>query len=237
MQKNRLNILSTRPLNKEIIDEAAQQNIFIDCVSFIETQPIQNSGLKEKIQKLSAKKITVVFTSMNAVEAVKNYLSKKPEWDIFSIGQTSKKLIADFFGKENIIATANDASGLADTIIEKEIKELVFFCGDQRRDELPVKLKAKNINVEEVVVYSTIATVEKVSKRYDGILFFSPSAVESFFSVNEVDSNTILFAIGNTTSETINQKVQNKIIIAEHPGKEALVKKMLDYFSIQKQVN
>jgi uroporphyrinogen-III synthase len=235
MQKNRLNILSTRPLNKEIIDEAAQQNIFIDCVSFIETQPIQNSGLKEKIQKLSAKKITVVFTSMNAVEAVKNYLSKKPEWDIFSLGQTTKKLIADFFDEENIIATANDASALADTIIDKKIKEVVFFCGDQRRDELPVKLKAKNINVEEVIVYST--TVEKVSKRYDVILFFSPSGVESFFSANEVDSNTILFAIGNTTAETINQKVHNKIIIAERPGKEALVKKMLDYFSIQKQVN
>jgi uroporphyrinogen-III synthase len=237
MQKNKLNILSTRPLNNEIIDKAAQQNIFIDCISFIETQPIQNSGLKEKIQKLSAKKITVVFTSMNAVDVVKDYLSKKPEWDILSIGQTTKKLIADFFDEENIIATANDASTLADLIIDKEIKEVVFFCGDQRRDELPAKLKAKNINVEEVVVYSTIATVEKVSKRYDGILFFSPSAVESFFSANQVDSNTILFAIGNTTAETINQKVQNKIIIAERPGKEALVKEMLIYFSRQKQGN
>ena len=86
-------------------------------------------------------------------------------------------------------------------------------------------------------MYSTIATVEKLSKRYDGILFFSPSAVESFFSLNEVGSNTILFAIGNTTAEAISQKVKNKIIIAESPGKEALVKEMLKYFSTQKQVN
>ena len=53
MQKNRPNILSTRPLNKQIIDEAAKQNIFIDCISFIETEPVANKEIKEKIQKLS----------------------------------------------------------------------------------------------------------------------------------------------------------------------------------------
>jgi uroporphyrinogen-III synthase len=237
MQKNKLNILSTRPLKQEIVKEAAQQNIFIDCISFIETKPIQNRRLEEKIQELSEKKITAVFTSMNAVEVVKQYLPKKPRWDIFSIGQTTKELIAGFFGEEHIIATANDASALADNIIDKQIKEIVFFCGDQRREELPEKLKEKYIKVEEVEVYSTIATAEKISKIYDGILFFSPSAVESFFSVNEIASNTILFAIGNTTAEAISQKVKNKIIIAERPGKEALVKEMLIYFSRQKQAN
>jgi uroporphyrinogen-III synthase len=237
MQENKLNILSTRPLSNEIINEAAQQNASIDCISFIETKAIQNIGLEERLHNFYEENITAVFTSMNAVEAVKEYLPEKPKWNIFSIGQTTKEVIADFFGEEHIIATANDASALADTIIEKKIKEVVFFCGDQRRDELPEKLKAKNIAVEEVVVYATIATFEKLSKRYDGILFFSPSAVESFFSLNEIDSNTILFAIGNTTAEAISQKVKNKIIIAERPGKEALVKEMLKYFSTQKQVN
>jgi uroporphyrinogen-III synthase len=237
MQKNRLNILSTRPLNNEIIDKAAQQNVSIDCISFIQTKPVQNIGLEKRIHKLSEEKITAVFTSMNAVDAVKEYLPKKPKWDIFSIGQTTKELIAGFFGEEHIIATANDASALADIIIEKKIKEVVFFCGDQRRDELPEKLREKGIKVEEVEVYSTIANAEKISKIYDGVLFFSPSAVESFFSVNEIASNTILFAIGNTTAEAISQKVKNKIIIAERPGKEALVKEMLIYFSRQKQAN
>jgi len=234
MQKNRLNILSTRPLNKEIVEEAAQLNISFDCISFIETHSIKNSALEERIQKLSGKKVTAVFTSMNAVETVKQYLLRKPDWNIFSIGQKTKELIADFFGQDHIVATANEASGLADVIIEKKIKEVVFFCGDQRRDELPGKLKAENIAVEEVVVYSTIATVEKLSKQYDGILFFSPSAVESFFSSNVVDESIPIFAIGNTTAEAIRKKVKNKIIIGGTPGKEALVKKMLIYFSTQK---
>ena len=237
MQKTRLNILSTRPLNKQIIECAAEQNIFIDCISFIDTEPIADKELKEKIKKLSTERITAVFTSMNAVEAVKENLSSKPEWRIFSIGQTTKELIADFFGSENIVAAANDASALADIIIEKNEKEIFFFCGDQRRDELPQKLKLDNINLEEVIVYRTLSTAQKISKDYDGILFYSPSAVESFFLVNSINENVVLFAIGHTTSDALKKLVKNKIIIAEQPGKEALVRKMLEHFSIQKQVN
>ena len=237
MQKNRLNILSTRPLNKQIIDGAAKQNIFIDCISFIETVPVVNNDLKEKIKKLSEEKITALFTSMNAVEAVKGHLSKKPEWRIFSIGHTTKELIDDFFGSKNIVATANDANTLADVIIETGEKDIFFFCGDQRRDELPGKLRSKNIKLEEVVVYHTIKTTQKISKEYDAVLFYSPSAVESFFSVNDINKNVTLFAIGNTTADTIKEVVKNKIIIAEQPGKEALVKKMMAHFSAEKQVN
>ena len=237
MQNIRQNILSTRPLNKQIIEDAAEKNIFIDCISFIETEPIANKEVKEKIGKLSTEKITAVFTSMNAVEAVKENLASKPEWRIFSIGQTTKELVADFFGPENIVATANDANTLADVIIEKDAKDIFFFCGDQRRDELPQKLKLKNINLEEVIVYHTIIAAHKISKDYDGILFYSPSAVESFFLVNTINENAVLFAIGYTTSNALKKFIKNKIIIAEQPGKEALVKKMVEYFSIQKQVN
>ena len=87
------------------------------------------------------------------------------------------------------------------------------------------------------MVYQTIATAKRVSKHYDGILFFSPSAVDSFFTANTIERNVILFAIGNTTAYAIKQKVNNKIVVTEQPGKEALVKKMLDYFSTQKLVN
>ena len=236
MQKNRLNILSTRPLNESIINQAAEQDVIIDCISFIETKPIESFELKEKIRKHLHQKITAVFTSMNAVDAVKEHLGYTPEWNIFSIGQTTKNLIEESFGKQNLKATADNASDLADIIIKRKIKEVVFFCGDQRRDELPTQLKNQDINVEEVVVYKTNFTPKQIEKTYDGILFFSPSAVDSFFSVNTVDGKVVVFAIGDTTAQAIKEKTNNKIIIAKQPGKEALVKEMLMYFSEQKQL-
>jgi uroporphyrinogen-III synthase len=234
MQKNKLNILSTRPLNESIINEAAEQNVLLDCIPFIETKPVNTPELTEKVQRLSEQNIIAVFTSMNAVEVVKEYLPSKTGWKIFSIGQTTKELIEGFFGKENIAGTADDAGTLSDVIIEKNPKEVFFFCGDQRRDELPEKLIANNISVQEIVVYRTIATPQKTLKHYDGILFFSPSAVESFFSANTIDNNSIVFAIGSTTAIATKQRVNNQVVVADKPGKEALVKKMLEYFSKEK---
>ena len=44
--------------------------------------------------------------------------------------------------KENILGTADNAEQLAEKIIKDSIyKKFIFFCGDQRRDELPEKLK------------------------------------------------------------------------------------------------
>ena len=187
MQKNKIHILSTRPIGKALIKKAASQNIIVDEIEFIKTEEISNKRITEKIQSLLHENITVVFTSMNAVEAVRKLVKTTPSWKIFSIGNTTKNLIKQYFGKESISATADNASLLADKIVaNKDIREVTFFCGDQRRDELPVKLNRNGIKVHEIMVYTTIETTRTISKVYDGILFFSPSAVNSFLLKNKI---------------------------------------------------
>lgn len=237
MQKNKLHILSTRPLEENILKKAADQNIVIDCISFIDTEPVDNKDLEEQIRSLLLQKITVVFTSMNAVEAVKKHIGEPTNWDIFCMGNTTRQLVTDTFGETSIKATANNAAALADAIIDNKKSFVYFFCGDQRRDELPLRLRKKNIQLEELVVYRTIELKQKISKAYNGILFYSPSAVHSFFSENKIDERLLLFAIGNTTAEAIKEFVTNTIIIADQPGKENLVYKMISHFStIQSQI-
>jgi len=235
MQQNKINILSTRPLSKELIHAAAEKNIFIESISFIETEMIVDENLKEKIKNLSHHSLNIVFTSMNAVEAVTKYLNGiKPNWKIFCIGNTTKKLTEENFAKNSIARTADSASALANVIIsEKNISSVVFFCGNQRRDELPEKLLHHNIEVKEMVVYKTIPSSHQITKDYDGIIFYSPSAVNSFFSVNKINQRTILFAIGNTTATEMKKFVPNKIIIANEPSKKLLAEQAINYFEIQ----
>jgi uroporphyrinogen-III synthase len=169
---------------------------------------------------------------MNAVEAVADELEdQRPDWKIYSIGTTTSRLVKKHFGEEAIAGTANSASELAELIVdEREDSEVIFFCGDQRREELPEILRNNDIEVNEIVVYKTIVVHHKLSKQYHGILFFSPSAVESFFSSNKADTSTVLFAIGNTTANAIKKISNNKIIISDEPGKENLFRKMIEYF-------
>src|ERR1700733_839043 len=142
MQQNKISILSTRPLQTELINKAAEKNIEIEIISFIETKAIEEDSLQQKILHLSHQQLTIVFTSMNAVDSVLHSLSnKKPDWKIFCIGSTTKKLATENFGENSIAGTAYSASDLADVIINrKNISSVIFFCGDKRRDELSGKL-------------------------------------------------------------------------------------------------
>lgn len=236
MQKHNIKILSTRDLPADIIQLAAETNIEIDCISFIETESVINEETKQYLNQLSSKKITAVFTSMNAVESVAEEVNDNLSWDVYSIGYATKHLITEKL-KATIKGEADDAASLADVIIKNKEQEVYFFCGERRRDELPNTLKTSGITVIENVVYSTKLLQHKISEKYDGILFYSPSAVESFFSNNTVTPETIFFAIGKTTAAAILNYTHNKIILAEQPGKVELAQSMIQFFSNKKETN
>jgi uroporphyrinogen-III synthase len=210
-----------------MLEEAEQHGIRIDLISFIHTEPV--AGLEQQLTELAKQEIVAVFTSMNAVEAVSNYTAGA-HWKIFCIGEATQNLVRKYFDEDAIAGAAPSASGLADVIINAGVKEVVFFCGDQRRAELPDKLKASHVSIKEIIVYRTIPTPKKIEKNYNGILFFSPSAAESFFEVNTVNPYTILFAIGNTTGNTIKKFTDNSVITSNNPGKEELARHAITYF-------
>ncbi len=231
MQKNNIEILCTRPLNELLIQKAFAKNIFIDVVAFVETEPTRAPAILAQIQELANQKITAVFTSTNAVEAIITQFSKVPDWTIYCLGGITKDVVYYFFGEPAVAETAKNATALAEKITRKKsIKEVVFFCGDHRLDDLPEMLRFNNITVHELVVYKTIQLPLFIEKDYDAILFFSPSAVHSFFSMNTIRSGVTLFSIGNTTAATIQTYCANKIIISEWPGKEQMIENVISYF-------
>ncbi len=231
--ENRIQILSTRPIQQSLIKDARDAGIDIDELTFIETNPIQSKLVDKEIENTLKERATVVFTSMNAVEVVGNQIKEhQPNWKIYCMGTTTQQLVVKFFGQNAIAGTANDAASLAKQIIKNQPKEkLIFFCGDQRRDELPELLKQHSIEAKETIVYETTAIHHLIQKQYDGILFFSPSAVESFFTNNKAVENTVLFAIGNTTAKELKKHSNNKIVISNEPGKENLAKTMINFFN------
>jgi len=233
MQESKKKILSTRPVKETLIQEATEQNIQLDIIPLIDTEPVQDIDTQQEVEQIALQYATVVFTSMNAVESVITMLDQQvPEWNIYCMGNTTQELIRNYFGEESISGTGNNASELAATILSDndELDEVFFFCGDQRRDELPAKLREEDISVEEIIVYKTIPLHQKIGTTYDGIVFFSPSAVESFFNNNKTTTSTVFFAIGSTTEAAIKKYTNNSIITAHSPGKEELVRKAIHYF-------
>jgi uroporphyrinogen-III synthase len=232
MENNFFSILSTRPLDARSLT-AVPDNFQIDIASFIETKNIVDDIIEQKIISLAKQNAIVVFTSMNAAEAVLKVLEKnhlQAAWTIFCLGNTTKKILQSFFAEDKIYAAANSALSLAEKIIEQKISAVVFFCGNIRRDELPTTLQQHQIKVDEVVVYETIQSSKNIDKNYNGILFFSPSAVNSFFSENQINNHTIVFAIGETTANTLKHFCSNTIVVSDFPDKEMLLQQAISYF-------
>lgn len=232
MQLPEVNILSTRPLDQSLIIKAAEKNIIIEALSFIETMPVTADEVIQQIRDLSCTSSTVAFTSVNAAEAVLAQLNGlQPSWKIFCLGSATKELISKYFPLDLLAGTAGNAALLADEIVKLNPSSVVFFCGDQRRAELPEKLVANNIALKEVVVYKTTLTPKKMSRDYEGILFFSPSAAESFFSLNNLPSHTVLFAIGDTTAGYLRLRCSNQVISGVSPTRENLLDNVMNYFN------
>ncbi|HYJ38530.1 MAG TPA: uroporphyrinogen-III synthase [Chitinophagaceae bacterium] len=233
MQRNKVSILCTKQVSGHFIESAAASGIDLEVDAFIETEPIHTIEVQQEIEQALLQTTTVVFTSGRAVEVVAAELDgHEPEWEIYCLGNSTGELARKYFGNQNIVGLADNAVDLADIIVNSsDINEVIFFCGDQRRPELPDQLHQKGIEVEEIVVYQTIPIPHKLKRSYDGVLFFSPSAVNSFFKLNKGMERTIFFAIGNTTAAEIDKHTKNKIIVSDEPSKERLVEIAIEFFS------
>ncbi len=238
MPLSKYNILCTRPLEQWLINKAAEKGMNIDTIPFIKTEPIVAPGIIQQIQYCRSQKMTAAFTSVNAVNAVVQQLTGQPDWTIFTIGGITKETVFQFFGEKAVAASAKNATALAEKIIlHHPAGEVVFFCGDQRLNELPEILAANNIPVREIAVYATIETPRAIEKNYSAILFFSPSAVHSFFSLNTIHTNVVLFSIGKTTTATIQSYCNNRVETSEWPGKQQMIEKMIAFFERPKPLS
>ena len=232
MLQNKISILSTRPFEKDELKHLPS-NFIVDEMAFIETKNIIDEIKEKEIISLAHQKRNIVFTSMNAAEAIVAVLKKNnlhPDWEIFCLGNATKNILQHWFEEKNIYSNGNNAFELAQFIIQRQMNDVVFFCGNVRRNELPEMLAAMGITVNEIVVYETIEIENSIHKNYDGILFFSPSAVRSFFSSNKISPDSILFAIGVTTESEIKKYTGNTVEVANATSKEKLLNQSIQYF-------
>lgn len=219
--QNQIRIVSTKKLS----DRQKQQLLSADFSVFDEDFIcIQNKDFEiETINDY------LIFTSQNAVESV---LRNKKSAEIksrkcFCVGEKTKTLLEE--NEFEVVADSDYAAELASLICNQYSKNsFTFFCGSIRRDVLPDALKLVEINLDEIEVYETKLTTHKIPFESDGVLFFSPSAVESYLQENKIE-NENCFCIGNTTAEALKYVTPNRII-ANQPTVESVVMKSIEYY-------
>ncbi|WP_397446114.1 hydroxymethylbilane synthase [Polaribacter sp. R77954] len=171
----------------------------------------------------------VIITSQNGVEAILNSFTKNELQfkDIYCVGRRTKKLIENRIGK--VTHVAKNAKKLAEYLAkELDTKEVTYFCSDLRLDILPAFLKTQDIVVNEVEVYKTMLSSEKISDAVSGVLFYSPSGIESYLKENSTDK--VAFCIGETTAKEA-RKYFDKVEVANMPSVESVLELVKTYYA------
>lgn len=224
-------ILSTKLLSESEVSYAATLGLNIKSQAFIDTHSDINAIDQELLVALQHKKVTMIFTSQHAVNAVAQFLHRIPtQWDIFCINGKTQKTLLQYVHREQIKGSAISAIHLWEVIARfTKNQKLYYCCGNLSLGTLREKLTALQFDFQEVEVYRTIETPYVIDENYNLILFFSPSGVASFVKCNAVTPNIPVVAIGKTTERAL-QKIGFKNIAT------ALEPTLLAMFLIAQQI-
>lgn len=241
MQNDKYRILSTRHLTDSSIAVAGESGILINVQDFIQIKPLLNEALRgeERMLHVFRQEAIHVFTSANAAKILAKYYLHQGDTmyaiykpNICCISGSTKKAVENAFPDCNILSESPYGSELGKAIVALgNITSVNFFCGNIRRNELPDALKKANIEVKEFVIYENIPAPAVTADDYDGIFFFSPSAVKSYFSINKLRRDTVCFAIGRTTATELREYTDNKIIMSTDISEDAMVQTAIFYFN------
>lgn len=215
-------ILSTKKLLPNQKQFLLNANFSVLEADFIET----------KTKDFDIKNINdcLIFTSQNGVQSILQH----PKCDVLKskkvvcVGSKTKALLEE--NRFTVVAHMGYAADLAEIItLVYPDESYTFFSGNLRRDTLPEALTEAGINFNEIGVYETRLTPQKITSTVDGILFFSPSAVESYLKQNKITSE-IAFCIGETTAEAAARSGIKNIIVANQPTVENVIIQCINEF-------
>lgn len=213
-----IQILSTRTLSDNQKQALVNENFNVIEADFIHT--------KNQAFELNQINDNLIFTSQNAVHSF--LLDPKSEElktkNVFCVGLKTKILLSE--AGFNVIAYTGYAADLAEIITLIYANEsYTFFSGNLRRETLPEALKEAKIKFNEIQVYETILTPQKIQTAVEAILFFSPSGIESYLKENTIRKE-VCFCIGTTTASAL-EGITKNIIIADQPTIEDVIEDVI----------
>jgi len=225
---NKPRILFTTQLSEQKRTDLEDGKLLIESEPFITFEYKLPGMWKDQVPE---KADAWIFTSKKAVKAVSPVIGKfdLPR-HIFAVGsKTAEKL--NEIGLKVSIPEEYNARALASMMRELDLKKVVHFCGNLKAADLG-KLLGEDVELTSAEVYQTKLTSHKMDDlhNFDGIVFMSPSAVESFNQQNTISENIQAFCIGPTTEQAAEEAGIRNCITPEYSTLDSLMESIQNYY-------
>jgi uroporphyrinogen-III synthase len=196
----------------------------------------------------------LLFTSANAVQAVEE--RRKVVGDgtgpsctnprVAVVGPATAEAAAGAGFSVDFVAAHHSSAGLLEELGESLRSRKVFLPrSDRANPDLPTALRGIGATVTEVVAYRTLPPSKADRERVldglkdgvDGILFYSPSAVQSFLELvgheklEKMQGRVLMVAIGPTTAGTLSAAGVQRIAWAADTTTKSVIEALEGHLS------
>lgn len=204
-----MRLLATKKLSLSLKDRLIQHGFSVVEQPFIQIEPLAIN--------IDSTKDHLIFTSQNAVKIAFSNAHIRPLLvgkKYYCVGEKTKSILEE--NGQKVIKTAQNSAKLVD-FFKKTLKNerFSFFCGKLRRPEIEGFFHDYQISYDIFEIYNTTLIPKALDTTFNGILFFSPSAVSSFFKANSWKPQTQGFCIGKTTASALKKFTPNYSIAKE----------------------
>ncbi|MEL6676364.1 MAG: uroporphyrinogen-III synthase [Bacteroidota bacterium] len=220
--------IATRQLSTQSLEQIQAAGLRLRTVPLIDSRQVR---LGRPLDGLAERWI---FTSAKAVKSLlaqdrQAFLAAAAARTLAVVGEKSTRLLKE--QGLTVAVTAPQAEALTELLIAAyEPGGATYFCGNRSMETLPNLLQFAGFKLETYPVYETLLMPQEVSwKTAKGALFFSPSAVDSYFQENSWPVEKTAFAIGTTTAKALATAGVKQIETAGYPSEAALIQKLLTW--------
>lgn len=205
-----------------------QKDLFADYINVDSSDFVKTTPNRINPTLLKSSHEHVIITSKNCLNAILNNCpaDELKFKTIYCVGRRTKKLIEQKIGPVSI--SAKNAKTLAGKLVEAlEGQEVSYFCSDIRMDDLPYILSKHNIKVNEIIAYSTKLEAPKLTESIEGVLFYSPSTIESFLKNNSPTCTA--YCIGESTAKEAAKHFED-VRVAKIPTVESVIELVNNHY-------
>ena len=181
----------------------------------------------------------VAFTSPRAAAAVvdrmavrRARLQGQSAPMVWAGGPATAAALGDALGRVRTPSEADAGSlgaaeALARAMVDAGVGGPVLFpCGDNRREELPERLRSHGIAVDEIVCYRSVlaseAAAHAAAARGTVLVVASPTVADLLVRACPLDGRPDLLAVGPTTAAAARASGWSPAAVASKPSVEAL---------------
>lgn len=229
MNSKAIQLISTRMLNPFTKSFLFDNGIFISDFDFLK---IDVKYSNENVKILKTNNCPLVILSINAALALKDILNseniKLKDFFCFAIDGITSNYLQENGAK--ILGKAKNSSEISKLIIKSNIPSVLIITSNFRLETLKEELDKNKISNTYLELYSKEFNPKEVILQ-DGIVFFSPSQINSFFTKNTLNTTLPAFCIGATTAHHLKICGHENIIISESATEKDLANTILNYFN------